>query len=57
MLVVKGSAYLSLAKNKIDPFTVDTLDRFNMIGSYRGSVMNNKKLEKFLIENPIKWLI
>jgi len=54
MLMVKGTAYISLTKNKIDPFHVADLARFKMIGSYRNSVNPNEKLAKLLTDNPNK---
>jgi hypothetical protein len=50
MLLVSGKAYSS----KKVPFQVNDLARFKMIGNYQGSINTNKRLERFLIENPHK---
>lgn len=54
MLMVKGIAYLSLPKNQMTPFRVTDVARFNAIGNYYGAVNSNRRLARYLAENPHK---
>jgi len=54
MVVSRGSAYLSLVKNKMDPYKVAQLSRFQVIGGYRGSVVNDDPMIGFIKQNPDK---
>ena len=54
LIVSRGAAYLSLAKNKNNHFKMLDLAQFNMIGIYRGSVRDDDAMMLFLRKNPDK---
>jgi len=54
MVVSQGSAYLSLIKNQIDPYKTSDLAQFHVIGGYRGSVVNDQDMVRFIKHNPDK---